>query len=174
MSPSLHLIPEVLLQIAPHLDTRYHFACLKVSHLWHAIFTPYFWESVNDYQWPWCNLLRPLDFSRRTNTTSQRGALNPGAGKFQELLDKYWQHVRRMVINYDSLPLLSICCMCLSDNRTIYLFLTQKTYHFPWGFLLFMFFFFSIVFRSLSRAHIYTHFLILLHQYQAASLLRCS
>ncbi|KAF9323533.1 hypothetical protein BGZ91_003531 [Linnemannia elongata] len=96
-------IPDLLFEIAPFLDTRSHLACLQVNRLWHTVFTPYFWSSINDHEWPWCILLQPLDSCRATNNTPQRGAFNPGVRRFQQLLEKNQEHVRRMVINFDSL-----------------------------------------------------------------------
>ncbi|KAG0277780.1 hypothetical protein BGZ95_005364 [Linnemannia exigua] len=101
------LIPEILFQIAPLLDTHAHLSCLQVCRLWHTVFTPYFWSNINDYNWPWCNLLKPLDNSKRSNSTPLRGALNPKARLFQDRLSKYHDHVRHLTINYDSLLLIA-------------------------------------------------------------------
>ncbi|KAF9080241.1 hypothetical protein BGX23_002415, partial [Mortierella sp. AD031] len=95
---SSHTPPEILLQIATHLDVEAYFSCVLVCRLWHIVFTPCFWERINDDALPWRNILKPAFFKANRPTV-----LNPRADLFRALLFKHHNHVRHLSIHFDSL-----------------------------------------------------------------------
>ncbi|KAF9089853.1 hypothetical protein BGX29_011819 [Mortierella sp. GBA35] len=57
------LPPEVLEQIASHLDTESRLACLQVDRLWNAVFTPSLWHTISgDDKDPWRRLFKPANY----------------------------------------------------------------------------------------------------------------
>ncbi|KAF9088364.1 hypothetical protein BGX23_007413 [Mortierella sp. AD031] len=96
----LSQIPEIMLQIATHLDVEDFYACLQVCRLWHTVFTPFFWDSIDDDVWPWSKLLKRLSTDR-----PQPKNANPRADLFRALLLKNRDHVRHLSIHFDSLEI---------------------------------------------------------------------
>ncbi|KAG0371845.1 hypothetical protein BGX24_001097 [Mortierella sp. AD032] len=56
------LPPEILDQIAPHLDIQSRLACLHVNRLWNSVFTPWLWHTISgDVLLPWRRLFPLTD-----------------------------------------------------------------------------------------------------------------
>ncbi|KAF9906094.1 hypothetical protein EC991_000961 [Linnemannia zychae] len=84
--PEALLLPELLTNIAAHLNEPDILQCVQVCHTWNRLLIPYLWHSIDDSRFQWLAILQHHDLA------------SPPGGKDKDwifaLFAKYGHHIR--------------------------------------------------------------------------------